>query len=91
MEIAQKIVEIIREEIAPQEETDTDPIIGDGTIFKKDLKMDFGRFKKIVQRLETNLGVNLSEFDAGEIKTVKDLTTLVKVRAQQQKINLYER
>lgn len=86
MEIAKKIVQIIRGEIVSQEKPETDLVIDEDSVFKKDLKMDFELFKKIIQKLETNLGVDLSKFDAGEIKTVKDLTTLVRVRAYQQAV-----
>jgi hypothetical protein len=52
--------------------------------------MDLECLKNIIQKIGTKFGVNLSRFDTNEIQTVKDLATLVIVRADQQNINLEE-
>lgn len=87
MPITATIVEIIQKEVN-QIDAGTKPTVTVNSIFKKDLKIEFGCFLGIIKNTQSTFGVNLQDFDPREILTVQDLIKLVTIRADQQKVNL---
>ncbi len=71
---------LIRDHLA--DELDVDPaLIGDGTRFKEDLEADSLDLYTLVQELEDTYGVQISDEQAVEIKTVGQAVDFVLAQA----------